>query len=52
MRPRKLYEEGIFPAGSLGGSGGTDKTTSAGKTSDKTSSGFVGSIDVVNFFSV
>ncbi|MDZ4762284.1 MAG: hypothetical protein SGJ21_14570 [Alphaproteobacteria bacterium] len=31
-----IFGELIFPAGDLGGSGGTEKTTSAGKTNDKT----------------
>jgi len=42
---------GIFPAGSLGGSGGTDKTTSAGKTNSRTPSGSAGSEEVGNNFS-
>src|SRR5690348_5482173 len=47
---RTLQRRGIFPAGSLGGSGGTDKTTSAGKTSEQTSSRLSGSSDVAIFF--
>ena len=41
---------GIFPAGSLGGSGGTDKTTSTGKTYGKTSVRSAGSIEMEIFF--
>jgi outer membrane protein TolC len=46
----KLYKGGIFPAGSLGGSGGTDKTASTGKTNGKTSFRFAGSMEVEIFF--